>query len=792
MVQSITNILSTSPPWVVNCIWLSIISIACCFYKAIIGVAVTVVFIINKIRLDQAPDAWITFILLVYLQYQQFTRQQIKGKKVHVGSKSKPKHIAIWSLVHEWLFTSLHMLVSPLSNQATEMNADMVDLKNDEDLASYAQTVAAGKVSTKKSNKKTKNKGGSDDKKSGKAIEVRPRRIVRGELAHNVHYPILETTINLSICGIIGITLRWIFGLVRSIRLSSVANNGPCCSPYRGTDDEGTRQSGSFVRLLSCVLAKHEGENGARLILTLISLMLLVCIVKMASSESSDLKTDEDEVEGEEKKKEYQFTGFDPQKVKRFVVGVVATLASLLLFNTPILLRSLGLENLTEAAEEWGARVLLFGNLLGIVSIPKMESLDVSPVQLQTLTNVFFVLLAMVFGYISSSMMKPVNETARNAAHILAPSKEKKNPQEMMDLINARMMLVIQGLAPFMILCTYLSAERFAETIKPARGGEVQRTFSKQYLTNSGLFVRIALAWCFIFASAYTVRALLQSYLDQAAKEASKMTAMNDTKSRRGAKDKIKSSPPVDPFHERYKNIVLTAVRIVAFPAFVLAMLVIAHVSGGDGSTHPGVGHISLPKDAPRDSTLPVRGLLAPYDNYYMSWIAKGNGDEGDAGNKLLHTVALSQASYDEYPMRNSAHKKIVDITFGRNKVCYPPETRSIKAMGRHVDFLLDSADNESEGSILTMNTLTGRELLDMVSSFNDTFECRSEEDTNNQCKAPERRDMADLYLSLLSHKFFTPTIVFPIIDTLAFLSSIWWTYHYSIKMTVHFLKIRK
>jgi len=686
------------------------------------------------------------------------------------------------------------MFVSPLSNQATEINTDMVDLKNDEDLSAYAQKVATGKVPTKKSNnnKKTKNKS-SDDKKGSKAIEVRSRRIVRGELVYNYHYPILETAINLSLCGIIGITLRWVFGLIRSIRLSSVAHGGPCCSPYRGTDDEGTRQSGSFVRLLSCVLAKHEGENGARLILTLISLMLLVCVVNMASSVSSDTKTDDEEDDGEEEKKEYQFTGFDPHKVKRFVVGVGATLASLLLFNTPILLRSLGLESLTEAAEEWGARVLLFGNLLGFVSIPKMELLDVSPVQLQTLMNVFFVLLAMVFGYISSAMMKPINETARNAAHILAPTKEKKNPQEMMDLINARMMLVIQALSPFMILCTYLSAERFAETIKPARGGEIQRTLSKQYLSNSGLFVRIAMGWCFIFASAYTARALLQSFLDQAAKEASKMAALSDTKSRRGAKDKIKSSPLVDPFHERYKNIVLTSCHIVAFPAFVLAMLVIAHVSGGDGSTHPGIGHISLPKDAPRDSTLPVRGLLAPYDNKYMSWIAKGKGDEGkNAGNKLLHTMALSQATYDEYPMRNSVHKKIVDMSFGRNKVCYPPESRPIKAMSRHIDFLLDSAENDDDkGSILTINALTGRELLDMASSVYSTPECRSEEDTNMQCKAPESRDMADLYLSLLTHKFFTPTIVFPVIDTLAFLSSIWWTYHYSVKMAVHFLKIR-
>lgn len=283
------------------------------------------------------------------------------------------------------------------------------------------------------------------------------------------------------------------------------------------------------------------------------------------------------------------------------------------------------------------------------------------------------------------------------------------------------------------------------------------------------------------------------SYMDQAATEASRLAVLSDTKPRRGARDKIKSSPTVDPFHERYKNLVLTAVRIVAFPAFVLAMLVIAHVSGGDGSTHPGIGHISLPKDAPRDSTLPVRGLLAPYDNNYMSWIAKGNGDEGkDGGNKLLHTLALSHATYDDYPMRNSAHKKIVDMTFRRNKVCYPPETRSIKAMGRHVDFLLDSAENDDKGSILTMNVLTGRELLDMVSSDNDTFECRSEEGTGMQCKASKERDLADVYSSLMLHKFLTPTIVFPVIDTLAFLSSIWWTYHYSIKMTVHFLKIRK
>ena len=786
--QLISNILSTSPPWVVNCIWLSIISIACCFYKTIIGISVTVLFIINKIRLDQEPDAWITFILLVYLQYQQYTRKQIKGKKVHVGSKSKPKHIAIWSLAHEWLFTQLHMLV-PLSNQATEINADMVDLKNDEDLTKYAQKVAAGKVSTKKSNsKKSKNKGISsgDDKK--KAIEVRSRRIVRGELVYNYYYPVLETTINLGLCGIVGIALRWTFGLARSLRLSSVANGGPCCSPYRGTDDEGTRQSGSFVRLLSCVLAKHEGENGARLILTLISLMLLVCVVKMACNVSSDPKTEDDE---EEEKKEFEFTGFDPQKAKQFLVGTVTTLASLLLFNTPILLRSLGLEGLMEAAEECGARVLLFGNLLGIVSIPKMESLEVPPKQLQILTNVFYMLLALVWGYISSAMMIPINETARNAAHILAPTKRKINPQEMMDLINARMMLVIQALAPFMILCTYLSAERFAETIKPTRG-EMQRTFSKQYLSNSGLFVRIALGWCFIFASSYTVRALLQSYMDQAATEASRLAALSDTKSRRGAKDKIKSSPLADPFHERYKNIVLTSCRIVAFPAFVLAMLVLAHVLGGGGSTHPGIGHISLPKDAPRDSTLPVRGLLAPYDNNYMSWIAKGKGDEGkDGGNKLLHTLALSQATYDDYPMRNSAHKKIVDMTFRRNKVCYPPETRSIKAMGRHVDFLLDSAQNDDEGSILTTNALTGRELLDMASSVRG-IECRSEEGSNMQCKAPESRDMTDLYLSLLTHKFFTPTIVFPVIDTLAFLSSMCWTYHYSIKMTVHFLKIRK
>ena len=64
------------------------------------------------------------------------------------------------------------MMISPLSNQASEMNANVVDLKNDDDLTRYAAKVAASgdKDMPKKTNNKKKSKSStnaSDDDKKG-------------------------------------------------------------------------------------------------------------------------------------------------------------------------------------------------------------------------------------------------------------------------------------------------------------------------------------------------------------------------------------------------------------------------------------------------------------------------------------------------------------------------------------------------------------------------------------------------------------------------------------------------
>ena len=229
---------------------------------------------------------------------------------------------------------------------------------------------------------------------------------------------------------------------------------------------------------------------------------------------------------------------------------------------------------------------------------------------------------------------------------------------------------------------------------------------------------------------------------------------------------------------------------------------------------HPGVGHTSLPKDAPRSSLLPVKGLLPPYSNQYMSWIANQSKEQPEAGDELLYAAALSQSSWDQSPMRNAVHKQVASW-LGRKRVCYPPEVRSVKAMGRHVNFLLDSDGNnvDSEGSILTMNALTGRELLELAPPVHMTFVdmllgrkpeekiCEENKEdltsSNGECKSSEQNvqqypTYSEMITSLLLHNFLTPTIVFPLVDTLAFLSSVWWTYWYSIKMAVYYISLRR
>ena len=747
-----------------------------------------------------APDALIALCIASYLQYKQYARRRHGEKtRVHRGATTKPQRNSSWSLVHGWLFNGLYMMISPLANQASEINADMVDLKDEDEIEKYAQKITKP-TAVRKPNSKISKEG------DGKAVEVRSRRIVRGELVYNTYYPAIETTTNLLFAVLVGIASRWVLGLIRSLRLSTLPA-GLCCSPYRGSNDAGTREAGSFERLLACVLIKYEGDNASSLILSWLLIVLLVCVLSMAWSVSSASPSKNDDLDdAQDTKNDSAQQRIHPKKVKRFVVFVGTTLLSLWLFHTPALLRELGLDGLTEASEEWGARVLLYGNLLGIVSLPTSEtSLEIPSEALQTLMNMFFILLALICGYIASVMLAPINETARNAAHILSPSPKtgnKKNPNEMLDLINARMMLLIMALAPFMIMCTYLANARFVQMSSSSSGDtNTRKSFSNQYLTNSGLFIRVAFAWCFVAASSYTVRALLQSYLDQAASVASAMAALdedsgNNEGNRRGAKDRQKGnpSPPqrTDPFQERYKNIVLTAGRIIACPILVLAMLSIAHIRGGDGSIHPGVDYDSQPKNAPR-SILPVKGLDPPYRNDYMSWIAKQRKGGLSAGDELLHAATLSHVSWDETPMRNSAHKKVADW-LGRRNVCYPPESRSVKAMGRQVDFLLESTD-DTDSSIMTMNPFTGRELLDMAPSVPLTLVdvILGKKEEKGSCDASSDESLLyPLVMALLSHNFMTPTVVFEVINTLGFLLSVYWTYFYSIKMAVYWTQIHR
>eukprot|EP00970_Alexandrium_tamarense_P017444 scaffold9607_cov158-Alexandrium_tamarense.AAC.2 len=761
-----------------------------------------------------APDALIAVLVASLLQFKQYSRrreQQRKSnepaKKAHASARQKPA----FSLVHELLFTRLSVMASPFTDMASNLGAQMVDLKSEEELDNLNYTRAAGSSNNKK-------KGAPE-----KLMEVRSRRIKFGELLLNPYYPALETVLNIALALLMGLISRWMFGLFRSLRLSLggmfiSGGRGTCCSPYRGEDDEGSRLPGAFERLLACVLVKREGDEAGTFLLSVLLLSLIVGAVKLAwivslPSASTKEENDTEITKTKSKGDEYKPKRINKTKVRCFFAGVLNFFSALWLFHTPALLRQFGLAGLTEAAEEWSARVLLFGNMVGVVTLQPLDSLEKPSSQIQTLASLFLVLLSLLWGYVAAGMMLPIEETARNASHVLSPAskkqqKKKLQPTEMFELINTRVMLVIMSLAPFLIMSTYLAESRFAESLKH----QTKSSGVKQYLQNSGLFVRFGFSWCFIFAALYCCRSLLQTYLDQAATVSSAMalykeaTKAVDASAGKGSRNKRNATTSTtsqhakqDPFSDRYGKIVLTAGRVVAFPAFIFALLAFGHLRGGDGYIHPGVGYKSQPRDSPR--MVGIKGLLPPYGGQYIMWIAKNNAQtEMGAGDALIQAAALSQSSWEPTPLRDAAHRKLVGV-LGRQVFCNPPDVRSVKSMGRHVNFLVGN-----DASVLTVTAMTGRELIDRAPVLPATAvdfalgrvpgstwgndSCTAESTESKECRASSP-SFKNVLSSLISHNILTPTVVFPIVEAIAFLSSVWWTYWYSVKTAVFMIKIR-
>ena len=692
-------------------------------------------------------------------------------------------------------------MVSPYADQASGMNAEMVNLQSDQELDSFTKKVASGKTPRKNTKKQptSKSTGGGG---SG-TMEVRSRRIRTGELVYNPYFIAFETTFNFAFAFFIGLVSRWLFGLIRSLRLSSPLD-GYCCSPYRSGDDDASRLPGAFEKLLACVLIKGTGDDAFNgLLFGGLLFMMLFGTIRLASMVSAPHKTDLDDDTEETQDEGGIVKRIHPTKAKRFIAFCLVTLASLWMFHTPSLLRLLGLDGLTEAIEECAARILLFGKLLGVIELPDAGTitLDEPPAVLQITSNALLTLLALMYGYITSSMMSPINETARNAAHVLSPSPTKKqtDPSEIFHLMNVRIMLIIKGIAPAVIMITYLFHTKFAEAEKHSVR---KNSFSSNYLQNSALFLRVALSWCYVGASIYTFRWMVQSFLDQAATVASAMAALGGTGSddKTGKQTSTTAPSKVDPFSDRYGKIVYTAGRLAAFPSFIFTLLVISHLYGGNGDAHPGLGHTSQPKNAPR-SVFAQKGLMPPYAGDYMSWIDRksrpnSNGETG-AGDMLLQAAVTSESSWNPTPFRNSAHNKVVDM-LGKKNFCRAPEFRSVNALGRHVKYLLETDDDgNSIDTVMTTNAMTGRELLSFarVLGKGATATCdTSVENEDEECKAAVEEDTPPLRLvisSLSSHNILTPTVVFPIIDSLAFLSSAWWTYWFSVKIFVYYIGLK-
>jgi hypothetical protein len=408
----------------------------------------------------------------------------------------------------------------------------------------------------------------------------------------------------------------------------------------------------------------------------------------------------------------------------------------------------------------------------------------------------------------ASVLAECIQETARNAAFVLSsnPAKrsKKKNetPDEMMALMNTRIMLIIMAVAPLVILCTFFAETHFAETVAKtaarSRGG--QASFSKQYLQNSGQFVRVGLSWSFMGASVYTIRALTQSYLDQASTVASAMSVYSEASGSKTSNQTNSNQP--DPFSDRYSKVVPTAGKIAAFPAFVFAILTLAHLRGGDVSVHPGVGNENI--DAL--SATAIKGLVPGYSGEYAMWIASRQGNQQQKPT-ALQAASLSQSTWEETPLRDKAHRYISDW-MGREKFCAPPSPRAVKAMGRELNYLMLQSNDVSIDEDTTLPiAINGAQLLEHASPLPYTLidvilggKTSSEEQTctNNDIAESEQTCTAStipkraIVSSVLSHNIITPTIVIPVVETLTLLSSVLWTVWYTVMVVWYWTKIRK
>ncbi|KAL7504902.1 hypothetical protein ACHAXN_005122 [Cyclotella atomus] len=667
-----------------------------------------------------------------------------------------------------------------------------------------ASSLNANVVDLHAENKSSRKKPSSASSSSG-VMEIRTRRIQQGELLSTPHYAIVETAFNLALSALIGLILRWILGLLRSLRLSRVNINGGdysgvCCSPYRGLESD---TKSSFEKLLACVLMKSEGDEAGKLLLTLLWVFLFVAVYKLAVASCNPNLDGESTADTRttDEKGRYIYRRVPRQKVKRFFVLVGAVLSALWLFHTPALLRYFGLIGLIEAVNELGARILLLGNLIGVVSIPLNDPLFGHSAMVQNLSNLLLTLFAMLWGVYASILVECIQETARNAAFVLSSNpaaksrNRKQTPDEMMALVNTRIMLIIQAVAPLVIICTFFAEAHFAEMVtKSARGGG-QASFSKQYLQNSGQFVRVGLSWSFLGASVYTIRALLQSYLDQASTVASAMSIYREAA---GSKSKQTNPKQPDPFSDRYSKVVPTAGKIAAFPAFVFAILMLAHLRGGDVSVHPGVGNENV--DAL--SAAAIKGLVPGYSGEYATLTASRK----QSTSSLLQAASLSRSTWEETPLRDKAHRYISDW-MGRDKYCSPPSSRAVKSMGRELNYMVLQSNDVSIDEETTLPIpINGAQLLEYAhllpytlidvilgrrTSSNDET-CSNDMTESEQTCMASTIPMQTIVSSVFSHNILTPTIVIPTVETLTLLSSILWTAWYTVMVVWYWMKIRK